>query len=322
MREDLLNELSADYDAQRARNDREEIARRERIRQEYPAIEQKVREREALIFGTIRKLLDGDAKTEDLSAKMTDLNQAISRMLKEKGLPEDYLEPVFRCAVCKDKGYTGELIREPCRCLKQAYQKKLRERIGLGSNDGETFENFKAEIIPEIPVDDSRITQRALSEYAKKLCEKWADSYPDVPTRDILLTGMSGLGKTFLMHSMAERLIRRGISVLLVSAYSFLQLARKSYFDADDSMKELMEVPVLMLDDLGSEPLMQSITVEQFFQLINERQIHGLSTIISTNLTLKELRERYTERIASRLNDPKNCEIIVLKGKDLRKADR
>ena len=79
---------------------------------------------------------------------------------------------------------------------------------------------------------------------------------------------------------------------------------------------------MLMLDDLGSEPLMQNITVEQLFHLVNERQRRGLSTVISTNLTLPELKDRYTERIVSRLNDPKNCQIIVLEGRDLRKAAR
>ena len=322
MREDLLNELSSEYEAQRARNEREEAARREKIQQSYPEIEKKVLEREELIFGTVRKFLNGNAKMENLSGRMTELNRMIGHMLQQNGLPEDYLEPVFRCKVCKDTGYFGDPIREPCDCLKQAYQKKLRERIGLGKNDCETFEAFNPKIIPEIPVDDSGVTQRALTEFAEKRCEKWADSYPDLPTRDILLTGMSGLGKTFLMRSMAERLIERGVSVLLISAYTFLQIARKSYFEADEGVKELMEVPVLMLDDLGSEPLMQNITVEQLFQLINERQNRGLSTVISTNLTLKELRERYTERVASRLNDPKNCEIIVLKGNDLRKTER
>ena len=138
----------------------------------------------------------------------------------------------------------------------------------------------------------------------------------------MLLTGPSGLGKSFLMHAMAARLIERGINVLMISAYSFLQMARKSHFEAEDGVRELMDVPVLMVDDLGSEPLMQNITVEQLFHLINERQRRGLSTVISTNLTLPELKDRYTERIVSRLNDPKNCQIIVLEGRDLRKVER
>ena len=131
MREDLLNELTAEYEAQRARNDREEAARRERIRREYPEIQRKVAEREELVFGTIRGYLNGNAKAENLSGKMAELNENISRMLQDCGLPADYLEPVYRCALCRDTGYTGELIRDPCDCLKKAYQEKLREKVAF-----------------------------------------------------------------------------------------------------------------------------------------------------------------------------------------------
>ena len=117
---------------------------------------------------------------------------------------------------------------------------------------------------------------------------------------------------------MATRLIERGKNVLLVSAYTFLQMARKSHYEADNGVKELMEVPVLMLDDIGSEPLMKNVTIEALFTLINERQIRGLCTILSSNLTTEELRERYTERIASRLSDSRNCMVMTLKGKDIR----
>ena len=322
MREDLLNELTAEYEAQRARNDREENARRDKIRRDFPDIEKRLLEREGLVFGTIRKILDGNAGAENLTEKMQKLNAEIEQMLRENGLPADYLSPVYKCAKCRDTGYTGDPVREPCECLKRAYQQKLRDLIGLGKNAEETFETYNAQIIPEVSVGDSGITQRGLTEIARARCEKWADSYPEVQSRDMLLTGPSGLGKSFLMHAMAARLIERGINVLMISAYSFLQMARKCHFEAEDGVRELMDVPVLMVDDLGSEPLMQNITVEQFFHLINERQSRGLSTVISTNLTLKELRERYTERIASRLNDPKNCEIIILEGRDLRKAAR
>ena len=322
MREDLLNELAAEYEAQRIRNDREEAARREKIRREYPDIEKCIQERENLVFGTIRRILDGNARAENLTERMQSLNAEIAEMLQRQGFAPDYLEPVCRCPKCRDTGYTGDLIREPCECLQKAYQQKLRDLIGLGKNADETFETYNAQIIPEVPIGESGITQRGLSEIARTRCEQWADSYPDIQTRDVLLTGPSGRGKSFLMHAMAARLIERGINVLMVSAYSFLQMARKSYFEAENGVKDLMDVPVLMLDDLGSEPLMQNITVEQLFHLINERQRRNLSTVISTNLTLKELRERYTERIASRLNDPKNCEIIILEGRDLRKAGR
>ena len=101
MREDLLNELTAEYEEQRARNDREENARRDRIRRDFPDIEKLVLEREGLVFGTIRKILDGNAGAENLTEKMQALNTEIGNMLLEKGLPADYLSPVYKCIKCK-----------------------------------------------------------------------------------------------------------------------------------------------------------------------------------------------------------------------------
>ena len=152
------------------------------------------------------------------------------------------------------------------------------------------------------------------------MCERWANQYPDVPYRNVLLTGKSGLGKTFLMHAMANRMIERGLNVLVISAYQFVESARKSYFDQEDSMDELMNVPILMMDDLGSEPLIRNITVELLFNLVNERMIRGRATVFSTNLKLEELRERYTERIVSRISDPSTSLVIALEGKDLRRV--
>ncbi len=322
MREDLLKELEAEYETRRDRNEREENARREKIRNDYPQIENAVEEREELVFGTIRRILDGKTGTGKLKEDMEKMNARISGLLLENGLPEDYLAPVYSCPFCRDTGYTGDTVRTPCECLKKAYKRKIREQIGLGKTGNESFETYSEDLIPNEPIPGTGLTQRQISRYAREQCEKWADRYPHVQHRDILLTGGSGLGKTFLMHSMAGRLIERGEDVLLVSAYTFLQMARKSHFEAENGVQDLMEVPVLMLDDLGSEPLMQNVTVEQLFHLINERQARGLSTVISTNLTLQELKERYTERIASRLNNPKNCLILTLAGKDLRKLER
>ena len=323
MREKLLAEIEEEYVFQRKKNEKEEAIRRENIRVRYPAIEELVEERENLVFSTIRCILGGNAgKTDNPSFRMDELNGKILAMLAENGFSANYLEPVYRCAKCKDTGYTGDIVREPCECLKKSYQEKLRKLIGLDRNREETFSSYDESMIPEEVVTGSGITQRQLTRIAKEQCEKWANAYPAVDHRDILITGGSGLGKTFLMRSMASRLLDRGQNVLLISAYTFLQMARKSYFDSEDGIVELMLVPVLMLDDLGSEPLMQNITVEQLFFLINERQSRNLSTIISSNLTLQELRERYTERIVSRLNNPKNCIILTLAGRDLRKIER
>ena len=97
-----------------------------------------------------------------------------------------------------------------------------------------------------------------------------------------------------------------------------MEILRKSYFENDKGSSELLDADVLMIDDLGSEPLMQNVTVEQFFNLLNERQNRNLSTVISTNLDMASFRERYTERIASRLRDNRRCKVMNLLGRDIR----
>lgn len=317
MREDLLKELESEYEQIRAANEREEELRREKIRTEEPEIDRLVREREELIFGTLRNILNGGAETGTLPERMEKLLADIRGKLKEKGYPEDYLAPVYRCPVCRDTGRTGELIKEPCECLKKAYQRRLREKIGLTGEKKETFETFDLNVFPDERIPGQEFTQRGVMRLYRATCEKWANEYPDSAYRDIVLTGGTGLGKTFLLRAMAERLIERDRNVLVISAYRMLEMLRKSYFENDDSAAELLDAEILMIDDLGSEPLMQNVTIEQLFYLLNERQNRGLSTVISTNLDMAKFRERYTERIASRLRDSR-CKVISLLGKDIR----
>ena len=318
MREDLLKELETEYDRLRFSNEREEARRLEQIRREQPEIHSLVRQREELVFGTLRNILNKTAEVSELPERMEQVSAAIRTKLAEKGFPEDYLSPVYRCPVCKDTGRTGETVKEYCACLKKAYQRKLRETIGLGSRREETFETFDLNVFPDEKIPGQSFSQRELMKVHLATCKRWTEEYPDSAYRDLVLTGNTGLGKTFLLHAMADRLIEKDADVLLISAYRMLDILRKSYFENDRGSNELLEVEVLMIDDLGSEPLMQNVTVEQLFYLINERQMKNRSTVISTNLDMARFRERYTERIASRLRDSRSCKILNLVGRDIR----
>lgn len=318
MREDLLKELELEYEQIRSENEREEVRRKEQIRRQEPEVDALVREREEMVFGTLRSILKGSADTESLPEKMEQVSAQIRRKLTERGYPDDYLAPVYRCSICKDTGRTGELVKEPCICLKKAYQQKLRSRIGLDSQKKETFETFDLNVFPNEKIQGQSFSQRDLMKLHMTTCKKWSDEYPETAYRDLVLTGGTGLGKTFLLHAMAERLIERNVNVLLISAYRTLEILRKSYYSNDLEQNDLMEAEVLMIDDLGSEPMMQNVTVEQLFNLLNERQNRNLSTVISTNLDMAKFRERYTERIASRLRDSRYCKVLNLLGSDIR----
>lgn len=319
MREDILNQIEEEFAQIRTENERTETRRKEEIRMEQPEIQALVRERESLVFDTLRGIVNRTSSgTGNLTERMASLSAEIRKKLKEKGYPEDYLAPIYSCSACRDTGRTGDPVREPCICLKRAYRKKIREMTGLDLKPAETFETFDPEVFPCEKMPGKNYSQREQMLVIRDFCAEWAERFPDVDCRDILISGASGLGKTFLLHSMAEKLIERDRDVTVLSAYRLIDTLRSEYFNHDGSASGIPEAKVLMIDDLGSEPLMQNVTVEQLFTLLNERQSRGLSTIISTNLNLLEFRNRYTERIASRMMDRRSSKVFAIEGKDIR----
>lgn len=330
MRNEILRELLAEYDQLQQANYQEELRRRQVVGARAPQILSMLDERQRLISDSIRSIIERQMgkqpkgpviAPEELPDRMALVNQRIEALLGQNGFPADYLDPIYRCKACRDTGYTGEPVREMCSCLRGRLFQRLYGEIGLNEAAEQSFECFDLNVFPEELLPGRTYSQRQLMARAREVCEQWADNYPNVQTRNILLMGQSGLGKTYLMHAMARRLLERGHEVLIMSAYRFLELARNAYFTNNPAdIQALAEAEVLMIDDMGTEPLMENITIIQWFNLINERQTRGRGTVISTNLHIDELRERYTERIASRLLDNRQCQLIQLVGEDVRRT--
>ena len=320
MRKAIMQELLTEYEVQRQRNQAEELRRRQEAEHACPEIGETLDARQGMIFAGLRGILGGEAAAEDIPARMDVLNRRVASLLRQHGFPEDYLDPVYRCPVCKDTGYVGEPIREQCECLRTAFYTRLYRQVGLGERAEQSFERFDANVFSDAKLPGKTYSQRDMMGVYRSKCQQWAQQYPDTAVKDVFMMGQSGLGKTYLMHAMAKVLLQRGLSVMLISAYRFLEMARKAYFGGGTAeMDALMDADVVMIDDMGSEPLMENITITQWFNLINERQQRGLATVISTNLMEDEIRRRYTERIASRLlNNPGQCMLLQFLGDDVR----
>jgi DNA replication protein DnaC len=200
-----------------------------------------------------------------------------------------------------------------CSCFERELNRRMLAELGL--TQSQTFERFEEGIFS----DAQPISQRALMRRNRDICEQYADQYPLNALRNLLFVGQSGLGKTFLMQAIAHRVTERGYAVMYVSAYKLLLAMRKAYFDnSNEGLDTYLDAPLLMIDDLGTEPLMENITVTQFFNLLNERQNAGAFTVVSSNLTMTELKKRYTERITSRLLDESRWKILRFAGDDVR----
>jgi len=323
-REQLILALQQEYAARREENMRIYEERRTQACEKCPGLREVLDARHAAVLQGVRTSLLNRFRKEGENAQLPNamalMNQRIAEMLREAGLPADALDPVYTCAECKDEGYVYAPSRQMCRCMKQELNHRMMGELGLGAS-GNTFERFDETLFDDEEIDErDGFSQRKHALLAKKICLEYADSFPDTATPNLLLSGKSGLGKTFLLHAIAHRLVQRDIMPVYTSAYHLLEVARKAYFEnSGDKLAEMMNAPILLIDDLGTEPMMQNITIEQLFNLLNERQLSRRHTVISTNLTMAEFKERYTERIASRLMDESSWRRLVLTGRDVRK---
>lgn len=109
-------------------------------------------------------------------------------------------------------------------------------------------------------------------------------------------------------------------SVIYFSASDLFEVFSRNKFDYDqaeemkDTYRYILDCDLLIIDDLGTE-LNNSFTSSQLFYCINERMNMNRSTIISTNLSLTQLRDSYTDRVTSRIM---RYRIIPLYGRDIR----
>jgi DNA replication protein DnaC len=157
-----------------------------------------------------------------------------------------------------------------------------------------------------------------LMEAIRRRCELYADSLPEGPL-NLLLFGPSGLGKTYLLKSIAQRAGEHGYETMAFTANALLNHIRESYFARGEEVAQpYYDVPLLLIDDLGTEPLWENITLEQLFNLIAYRMENRKHTVFSTNLSLEDLKKRYTPRIYSRLMDRKLSHILQFQGQDIR----
>jgi DNA replication protein DnaC len=316
-RDELVLRLQREYADRREQNlrlyDEKVAAACERC----PGLKTLMDARHAALMGGLRNAMYPEKKNTQanvgLSAALANFSEKIARALSDNGLVADALAPVYTCALCRDEGYVYDPSRRMCVCFETELNHRMLAELGLRQD--QTFENFREDLYE----NEGSASQRSLMRRNRDICKRYADAYPETEVPDLLFTGKSGLGKTFLLQAIAHRVTERGYGVQYISAYNLLDVMRKAYFENNsERLRPLMDAPLLLIDDLGTEPLMENITVTQLFNLLNERQNAQLHTIISTNLSIPELKTRYTERITSRLLDARRCKIVKFIGEDIR----
>ena len=229
------------------------------------------------------------------------INQLYKDYISSHKIDIRRMEPNYECSKCNDTGVVGLKM---CECLKRELNKRLSEQ-----NKQYKFATFNESSNNLSPT----LTQ--IYDMAKIWCQK----FPDTQILNITMSGGTGTGKTFLLECMASELINRGFNVIFTTAFALNDECRKYHFSLPSKVNEFMDCDVLIIDDLGSEPLLKNITLEYLFNIINLRQKRYKPTLISTNLAPDDILNRYDDRIHSRLSNKMIALNIQFTNMDMRK---
>lgn len=324
-RTEHIRALQAEYAQRQAKNRADAEARLRDAEARDPMIGALRARSSEIALRALRQMMNGAGaeRSREIAEEMRraglENNRQIRLRLKNAGLAEDYLDERYACPKCRDTGYTDDLPAKFCECFEKELRLRMFEDGTMAGLDEQNFEHFSDELVlrANTPEDGTRIIT------ARYLCEKFATDYPDNPKMNILMYGPGGVGKTFLLNCMFARVIERGFSGIRITAYRMHETMRKKHIGTEEGAQafdELIETPLLMIDDLGTEPMLRGISVEYLFTLLNERCAARRHTVIATNLKPTELKERYGERVASRLLDTARSTLIGMRGNDLRRA--
>ncbi len=254
-------------------------------------------------------LAAGKLTHEQAQSRIAAISAERKNLLISLGLPADYLDPIYTCQRCRDTGEVGGLVKKPCACQLRQLQKELKD--GARVNERETFEAFDPSIYP----DDE---QRRYAIRLKNYCVRYVEALPKPEKQNLLLFGNPGTGKSFIGNAIAAAAIDRCIETRKVTAYRFVQDALDGIQSNTETMALYTNVPLLVLDDLGTEAMIPNVTGENLFRVLNERAALRLPTVLITNLPPESLTERYGERITSRMTDKAITALIPFKGSNLR----
>lgn len=271
------------------------------------------------VQGAKKMLLDGTGTLEDIKSQIEALSQEKASLLRQYGYSEDYLSMEYTCSKCKDTGYIGQ---NKCSCHKNSIIEILYQQSNI--KDVLTKENFSTFSFSHYDnaTKDPITGMTALENIhdVVKTCREYIDNFK-TDYKSLYLYGPTGVGKTFLTNCIAKELIEDSSSVIYVSAIRLFEILANSTFkkngsdDGKDLADNILDCDLLIIDDLGTE-MVNSFTASALFNCINERHLRRKSVIISTNLSLAELRSTYSERVFSRITS--NYTLLKIYGDDLR----
>ena len=307
------------YEITRDQNRRLSEARREEVYSKIPEFQDLDAEIADYASSRVRLLLEDPSAGADRENPIPRISKRRKDLLRMAGYPENYLDPIFTCPSCQDTGYVTAPsgLKEKCSCFRSQEVKYLYEQSNLqGVLATDRFANVSYSYCQGEDLERLKGAVRISKEFVETFEESGGN---------LLFYGTVGTGKSFLSGCIANALLEKGRSVVYFSSVGLFETLARYSFDGNSKeslynfCKELYNYDLVIVDDLGTEVLSSFVT-SQLFSLLNEREMRKKSVIISTNLNLSELRDRYSDRVFSRIS--KSFQLCKLSGPDVRMCQK
>lgn len=290
-----------------------------KIHRKYPDVEQAYtylnslqREYKMLKIGLFKKDKNKKISLKELKKEIDQLESHYHQLLKKHNIPLDYKEPSWDCEKCHDTGkiyYNGKHLI--CSCAKNDLRKRKQRNGNLPKHlHDATFDNANLNYYEPSLKKDNGMNYRENAQKIYYLAASFVDNIQnDSHNRGLIIEGPIGSGKSYLLGSIANALIDSRIRFRYIVYSDLLQQIRSTYNqdnpenDEKQILSNVQEVPVLLIDDLGTEKATEFAS-STLYQIIDHRYREEKPIILSTNYSIKNLKNRFPvmgERIFQRL---------------------
>lgn len=324
----ILKNILNQYSQKKSKAEFEAEVRKQELYKKYPELQEVDNKLTTLAISTAKSLINNNDKNllDNLNKNIENLKEKKKNILKSLNLSEDYFLPHYECSICKDSGYitNPDYSTSMCSCLKQRLYDEQYNKSNMSNLDIQNFNNF-SDLLYSDKADENKyhttLSPRENINLIKNICMEFIKNFDDKNQKNLLFTGNTGLGKTFLSSCIANELIKAGKNVLYQTSPVMLDSIIDYRFGKNKDaniLDSILNVDLLIIDDLGTECI-NNMKFTELFNIINTRLLNQnkiTKTIISTNLSLKNLYSAYDERIVSRIVG--NYDICYFFGDDIR----